>query len=122
MCAPLMIRGIPSMGMTSAACRRCYSLAMTSSACRKLEESVGRYSLLLGINLFFSGQEKTTARQGLYDAGSVVREFICRKSVHAHEFIDERIMPTCFALAGTYKAANFFVAYASTECTKDAEL
>ena len=75
-----------------------------------------------GHQVFWSGQEKNEARPGLYRVGLAVKESTCCKASYTHEFVDERLMSMRFELAGKYVAVSFVVAYAPTECMKDAEL
>ena len=42
--------------------------------------------------------------------------------MYTHLFIDERLMSMRSELASKCEAVNFVVAYAPTDCTKDAEL
>lgn len=46
----------------------------------------------------------------------------CASSLRAHQYVDERLMSMRSELAGKYEASYFVVAYASTDCTEDAEL
>ena len=59
---------------------------------------------------------------GLYRVGLEVKESICRKSVYTHQFIDKQLMSMLFELAGKCGAANFAVAYAPSDCIKNAGL
>ena len=72
--------------------------------------------------MFCSGKEKTAVRQGFYGVRLTVKESICRKSVHTHQFSDEHRMSMRFALAGKCEMVNFVVAYAATDCAKHAEI
>ena len=91
---------------------------MTSLACKKLGGPATRRSERQVTAC--SGQEKTAASQGLYGVGLAVEESLCRTSVYTHQFVDERLMSMQFD--SKCEAVNFFVVYAPTDCTQDAEL
>ncbi|MEP5460828.1 MAG: endonuclease/exonuclease/phosphatase family protein [Marinobacter alexandrii] len=75
-----------------------------------------------GYRVFCSGQEIKAARQGLYGVGLSVKESLCSKSVHSHQFIDDRRTSMRFEPTSKCEAVNFVVAYAPTDFTKDVEL
>ena len=75
-----------------------------------------------GYRVFCSGHDETEGRQGLYGVGLAVKESICRKSVHTHQLIDERLVSMRFELTGECAAVNLVISYAPTEANPNAEL
>ena len=102
--------------MTSVYWRRANHLTVASSYCSRLGEPAVPHSVRLATRLF------AHVRRNSSKVDPAVKEPMWRTFVHILQFMNKRLVSTHFELAGKCDAVNFVVAYATTDCIKDAEL